>query len=408
VFVVAEPQPAIDNDSSIPTPSSAPPSSAVSLNQEFFTPRSHINQSQPASARSTASARASRATQRKKYSYDLDPRGFDPALLARMRAGSSNPPHKPVPARPEQVQAHEDDEPKKRKRQPSPDVIPHPPGCSYGFDPDYFIYDEDDENESTVGDQAGQGTKDTHATVCGASEDEGERHVTKRVRFSKTLPPKSGKVLPENFNHQGHFQVPYSDSPSASSDDSPQSTPKKDSSSESFPPEPQISSEFRGTYYADIPREAQLYTEARDYARRRIERYMPKTPSRLRTAQHASPQDQMALQKLQDALRRRKIGPNRRLPGTLMWQVCPSGNYDLIKWPQSEDWVSRLGFDKDLWIYVGMDRKLCEKMRAHTEEAHIEFMRLLADRRALRRRNRALQKRHRDSASPPRAIEGTI
>ena len=33
----------------------------------------------------------------------------------------------------------------KRKRSPSPDVIPNPPGCSYGMDLDFFTYDEEDE-----------------------------------------------------------------------------------------------------------------------------------------------------------------------------------------------------------------------------------------------------------------------
>ncbi|KAJ5135254.1 uncharacterized protein N7515_004532 [Penicillium bovifimosum] len=411
---IGEPQPAVDNDPSTRTPSSAPPSSAGSRSQ-FFTPRSHIDQSSP------GSARTSRATQRKKYTYDLDPRGFDPALLARMRAGSSNPPQKPVPAQPEkvqEVQALEDGAPKKRKRQPSPDVIPHPPGCSYGFDPDYFIYDEDDEDDSTVGDQAGQDNKDTRATVSDASEDLSGQHVPKRVRFSKILPHKSDdKVFPENFNHQGHFQVPESDSPSASSDDSPQNTSKKD---EWFPAEPHIPREFRGTIYEPMSRKSQLYIQARDYAKKHVERYMPKTPSRLRTALQASPQDQEALQKAQNALRRRRIGPNRRLPGTLTWQVvpsvqrdfamgkaCPSVDFRYTKWPEPEDWVSRLGFDKDLWVYVGMDQKLCEKMKGHMEETHKEFMRLLAKRRALRRRRRDIQKRRRDSASPPRAIEGT-
>lgn len=35
----------------------------------------------------------------------------------------------------------------KRKRG-SPEVIPHPPGCSYGFNADYFIIDSDDEEEA--------------------------------------------------------------------------------------------------------------------------------------------------------------------------------------------------------------------------------------------------------------------
>lgn len=36
---------------------------------------------------------------------------------------------------------------KKRKRAPSPDVIPNPPGCSYGLDLDYFYFSESDEDE---------------------------------------------------------------------------------------------------------------------------------------------------------------------------------------------------------------------------------------------------------------------
>ena len=35
----------------------------------------------------------------------------------------------------------------KRKRLPSPDIIPNPPGCSYGMDLDYFGYDSTDEDE---------------------------------------------------------------------------------------------------------------------------------------------------------------------------------------------------------------------------------------------------------------------
>lgn len=38
---------------------------------------------------------------------------------------------------------------KKRKRSPSPDVIPNPKGCSYGMDLDYFCYSSDSEDETT-------------------------------------------------------------------------------------------------------------------------------------------------------------------------------------------------------------------------------------------------------------------
>lgn len=37
---------------------------------------------------------------------------------------------------------------KKRKREPSPDTIPNPPGCSYGMDLDYFYFDTSDEEEA--------------------------------------------------------------------------------------------------------------------------------------------------------------------------------------------------------------------------------------------------------------------
>lgn len=39
---------------------------------------------------------------------------------------------------------------KKRKRAPSPDVIPNPPGCSYGMDLDYFTYSDDEFEEASV------------------------------------------------------------------------------------------------------------------------------------------------------------------------------------------------------------------------------------------------------------------
>ncbi|KAJ5577098.1 hypothetical protein N7535_004024 [Penicillium sp. DV-2018c] len=400
---IVGPQPAVGSD-----PSTTTPSSAVSVG--FFTPRSNNNQSSPFSARLTASARGPRSTQRKKYTYDLDPCGFDPALLARMRAGSSKPKQKPVPAQPEKVQALGDNGPKKRKRQPSPDVIPNPPGCSYGFDPDYFIYDDEDdddeedgEDDIMVGDQTGQATRKTQATVSDASEDESEQHVSKRVRFSRPLPRNTDRVFPENFNHQGHFEVPYSSSASTSSDASPQSTSKKDSPSESVPPEPQVPSGLRDVSHEPMSSDSQVHIQARDYAKRHIERYMPKTPSRLRTALHASPQDQEAHKKAQDTLRRRRIGPNRRLSRTITSQVCPNLSYDIVKWPEPQDWVSRLGFDKDLLIYVGMDRS-SGKMREEIEEIHKNFMRLLAERRALRRRRRNISKSRRTSASPPRAI----
>lgn len=44
--------------------------------------------------------------------------------------------------------SHEEDGGRKRKRSPSPDVIPNPPGCSYGLDLRYFTYSSESEDES--------------------------------------------------------------------------------------------------------------------------------------------------------------------------------------------------------------------------------------------------------------------
>ncbi|KAJ5286438.1 hypothetical protein N7524_001744 [Penicillium chrysogenum] len=323
-----------------------PPSSAVlPRNLESPTPRPRVAEPQTSNSRLTASARAPQAGKRKKYSYDLDPQGFDPELLARMRARKSNPAAlQPPPTSPQQPDTLPENESKKRKREPSPDVIPHPPGCSYGFDPQYFIYDIDDE-DLTAGEQAGQDTTPKRATVCGASEKE---HASKRARQDITPKRATGSIAAEeepipkhaipdnthlhNLNHQG---------PSKLMDDS--------------------SEELRK-------------------ARQLAEQYKPKTPSRLRAALRfeSSWSSYVDEEADQDAVRRRKMRK------TSMATACPTGDLTEILWPEEETWIDRFDWhDRNLAKYqkvfspyaYGGDRD-------YFDIKHEDFMDRLAARRA--------------------------
>lgn len=348
MFFIAQTQSAAQDEPHITTPLSAPPSSgAVSRNLESPTPRSRIGEPQ--------------TSQRKRYTYDLDPRGFDPELLARMRARSSKPAERPVPAPQEQVHAQDENESKKRKRQPSPDVIPHPPGCSYGFDPDYFIYDDDEEEEERAADERPhQDPVDKVVTISDGLEEKQDR-VSKRVRTSK--------VRPENFNHQGHFQTPGWSS--SSSDDSPQSDPQPSVASVASPFKPK-----------PAPPTPQHDSGPLRLARQMAELYKPKTPSRLRAAHRYSSSPCYSYEenlRRETALRRRRIGP---YPRTFA-KVCPTGDPRDIVWPEPEPWISRLNFEEDLEIYTDKMAQLND-FENITNGTHKFFMEKLAEKRAAR------------------------
>ncbi|KAJ5519634.1 hypothetical protein N7463_000087 [Penicillium fimorum] len=376
---VAEPQHPTGNDSlsSVATPQSAPPSSSLvpQRNFESPTPRPRIAESRTSHSRLTASARAPQIGKRKKYSYDLDPPGFDPELLARMRARKSNPEDLQPVTSPEQVRARYDNESKKRKRSPSPDVIPHPPGCSYGFDPDYFIYDDDDDDDEDLptDEQGSQDTKTKQATVSDAPEEE---HVSKRVRSDKTLlenapeeripkPVRSDKTLLENAPEEEHISKRVR----------PDNTHL-----ENTPDEEHISKRVRSdnTHLENFkhpaaPQTAYSAQELRK-AREQAEQYKPKTPSRLRAAHRFSSSCTEFIE--EDELDRR-----RKMRMTSLAKACPTGDLSQIIWPETELWVDRLDWghrDLDKWLTMGPQYQ----RDALIENYHQFFVAKLAEKRA--------------------------
>lgn len=94
---------------------------------------------------------------------------------------------------PPQAQGAEATVSTKRKRMPSPNVIPNPPGCSYGLHDDYFTYDDEDWEAQ---EQSQRNNESTDVMTSDAP-------VPKRQRVDR----------PAGFNYQGHFEVPYSSSP---------------------------------------------------------------------------------------------------------------------------------------------------------------------------------------------------
>ena len=116
---------------------------------------------------------------------------------------------------------------KKRRRSPSPDVIPNPPGCSYGMDLRYFCYsDSEEEGEGeVVNEQAEQGTpaaklpRGLHAVDKSSMRDpaRSEAGPSKKVRFGaspENTPSKlRTKARATDPYHGRHFVGMGGDSP---------------------------------------------------------------------------------------------------------------------------------------------------------------------------------------------------
>jgi hypothetical protein len=97
----------------------------------------------------------------------------------------------------------------KRKRAPSPDVIPNPPGCSYGLDLDYFTYSDDEIEEAEEYSRREREREAAAAAAKSTVSAPTARPPEKRARF---LPPE-----PESSNFrsqttstatQTHWQPP--------------------------------------------------------------------------------------------------------------------------------------------------------------------------------------------------------
>ena len=109
---------------------------------------------------------------------------------------------------------------KKRKRSPSPDVIPNPPGCSYGMDLNYFCYSSESEGEEEEGEEI---TSKPNPFLKSAVRNElrSEQHPSKKVRFdaSPENTPSKQRGRATDPYHGHHFLGP-GDSPTSEGPDS--------------------------------------------------------------------------------------------------------------------------------------------------------------------------------------------
>ncbi|KAL2861124.1 uncharacterized protein BJX67DRAFT_385974 [Aspergillus lucknowensis] len=230
----------------------------------------------------------------------------------------------------------------KRKRSPSPDVIPNPAGCSYGMDLDYFCYSSESEDEEAEipAPRTEPRRVDSLAKAALRSVVQSERPASKKVRFDAspedtpskrraraTDPytgihfigmgnPQSSSPLPSSPpttptpeirvvdprsqpgfipNTTGTFQLDY-DAFSDDSDSSGAPSPPRTAAFSTVTEPPTVSQSATSlspqlpTPHA-TPRAAQppstparIDEEALARARSQAEKYKPKTPSGLRTA----------------------------------------------------------------------------------------------------------------------------
>ncbi|KAI9036296.1 uncharacterized protein KD926_002114 [Aspergillus affinis] len=95
---------------------------------------------------------------------------------------------------------------KKRKRAPSPDVIPNPPGCSYGMDTDYFWYSSESEDEAPEQSTAPQQANGLARTAV-RSALRSDRAASKKVRFDA-----SPEDTPSKLRTRARATDPYTGS----------------------------------------------------------------------------------------------------------------------------------------------------------------------------------------------------
>ncbi|PWY92086.1 hypothetical protein BO70DRAFT_348521 [Aspergillus heteromorphus CBS 117.55] len=119
--------------------------------------------------------------------------------------------------------------PKKRKRSPSPDVIPNPPGCSYGMDLDYFCYSSESEDEQETSSRIEPKKTGILAKTAVRSALRSERPSSKKVRFDaspENTPSKLRQRARATDPYRGrHFIGMGSDSNSLSTPETPTRAP---------------------------------------------------------------------------------------------------------------------------------------------------------------------------------------
>ncbi|PYH97363.1 hypothetical protein BO71DRAFT_467753 [Aspergillus ellipticus CBS 707.79] len=104
----------------------------------------------------------------------------------------------------EQASETKQEPPKKRKRSPSPDVIPNPPGCSYGMDLDYFCYSSESDDEQEKTSQVESAKPETLAKTAVRSALRSERPSPKKVRFDA-----SPENTPSKLRERARATDPY-------------------------------------------------------------------------------------------------------------------------------------------------------------------------------------------------------
>jgi hypothetical protein len=326
-----------ENEHFVTAPSSTiHQSSAVLRSGDSPTPATHVTATSSKKSTRLATPKSTRTIRK---NYDLFSRGYDAAQRARWMsnavpssADDRDPPRSPL---------QESGAPSstKRKRQ-SPDVIPNPPGCSYGINDDYFIYDDEDWADQERDNPDATPTK----RITEKSPEEQDR-VSKRVRVER----------PANFNHEGHFETPgwSSNSESASStrttplSPNPTGAPVGQTTVENVENVENVEPARKATHHGAASKNSltglkdrQLLKKARDQA----EQYKPKTPSRLRSAHRFSSSSnhggssfqQELMYNSEDAIRR------RRMRETSLAKACPTGDLREIIWPEFDRWVERL------------------------------------------------------------------
>ncbi|KAE8149738.1 hypothetical protein BDV25DRAFT_140520 [Aspergillus avenaceus] len=232
---------------------------------------------------------------------------------------------------------------RKRKRDPSPDVIPNPVGSSYGMDLDYFCYSSESEDEETQTPTKNGELKpaDGLAKTALRSALRSDRHPSKKVRFdaspedtpsklrlrARATDPYTGRhfvgmsdgtapATPTPAAHadqtsqqlpypgfipntQGTFQLDYDAFSSDESDVSGPSSPTLPAHSplpvaedgvRTAMPGPDAQSAASHQTRASLSTPAKVDEEALARVRSQAEKYKPKTPSGLRTtSRYASP-----------------------------------------------------------------------------------------------------------------------
>jgi hypothetical protein len=396
--VEAERRQESQNEHIMTAPSSAPPkSSAVLPSRGSPTPASRVAAASNGILSQSTSPQPTHAIRK---NYDLFSRGYDAAQRARWMSNplpssteNSDPPQSPS----QQVEESAAPDSAKRKRQPSPDVIPNPPGCSYGLNDDYFIYDDED---WAAQEREHPDATPTKSTTNASPEEKGRS--SKRVRIER----------PANFNHQGHFETPgWSSSESSSST---RTTPLDPHATGASPRQATVESieDDQQAIHNGKARQAtiesvehghkssphgiakknglggsndrRLLKKARDQA----EQYKPKTPSRLRSAHRFSGGSDSGVSDFQgelkynseDAIRR------RRMRKTSLAKACPTGDLRHIIWPEFDTWANRLScfINEDVvkWVHTMPERQDERMLRDRQNAFNIRFLEELDKKRA--------------------------